>query len=348
MRENDDMEACIRFDWAIKKVLRNKANFDILEGFLTVLMERPIEIVDLLESEGNARSEYEKMNRVDLLAREANGELIIVEVQNSADPHFFQRMAYGSAKAIVDHLDVGMPYSAVKKVYGVNIVRFELGMGRDWLYDGKMEFHSRNGQPDLLVGQRFVEKYGKDTPGERFFPQYYVIRINSFDRIAASPIEEWIDYLKNGRVRRGTRVPGLSAVDARLKLSDMTPDERARYLYELDEIQTFNAALADGIEEKRDKFILEGKLELVRQMLANGSTMETMAAAMHVTPAELRQMLADDEKEKAEEAQRKKDKRLDELKVVRKMLSRGSTLEEISDVLDIPVEELQRMLDPFD
>lgn len=33
----------IRFDWAMKKLLRNKANFDILEGFLSELLREDIQ-----------------------------------------------------------------------------------------------------------------------------------------------------------------------------------------------------------------------------------------------------------------------------------------------------------------
>lgn len=43
----------IRFDWAIKRLLRNKANFGVLEGFLTVLLGEKIQIMEILESEGN-------------------------------------------------------------------------------------------------------------------------------------------------------------------------------------------------------------------------------------------------------------------------------------------------------
>ena len=43
----------IRFDWAVKRLLRNKANFGVLEGFLTVLLGETIRIVEILESEGN-------------------------------------------------------------------------------------------------------------------------------------------------------------------------------------------------------------------------------------------------------------------------------------------------------
>ena len=35
MSKNDSK--LIRFDWAIKTVLRDKANFDVLEGFLSAL-----------------------------------------------------------------------------------------------------------------------------------------------------------------------------------------------------------------------------------------------------------------------------------------------------------------------
>ena len=71
----------ITFDWAIKTILRDKANFDVLEGFLTALLGRPITILDMLENEGNRRDEADKYNRVDLLAKTGDGERIIVEVQ---------------------------------------------------------------------------------------------------------------------------------------------------------------------------------------------------------------------------------------------------------------------------
>ena len=39
----------IRFDWAMKRLLRNKANFAVLEGFLTTLLNEKIVIQKLLE-----------------------------------------------------------------------------------------------------------------------------------------------------------------------------------------------------------------------------------------------------------------------------------------------------------
>ena len=42
----------IRFDWAIKRLLRQKANFGVLEGFLTVFLGEQIKIEEILESGG--------------------------------------------------------------------------------------------------------------------------------------------------------------------------------------------------------------------------------------------------------------------------------------------------------
>ncbi|WP_448529757.1 hypothetical protein, partial [Raineya sp.] len=56
----------IRFDWAIKRLLRNKANFVVLEGFLSELLFEDIKIKEILESEGNQDSWEDKYNRVDI------------------------------------------------------------------------------------------------------------------------------------------------------------------------------------------------------------------------------------------------------------------------------------------
>ena len=54
------MSNYIRFDWAMKRLLRNKANFAVLEGFLTTLLRDRIKIQKLLESESNQEEEFDK------------------------------------------------------------------------------------------------------------------------------------------------------------------------------------------------------------------------------------------------------------------------------------------------
>ena len=52
----------ITFDWAIKRLLRSKANFGILEGFLSELLKEDITILD---SESNKDSNSEHSSNID-------------------------------------------------------------------------------------------------------------------------------------------------------------------------------------------------------------------------------------------------------------------------------------------
>ena len=61
---NSNENQIIRFDWAMKRLLRNKANFSVLEGLLTTLLGEKIIIRRLLESESNQEDEYDKYNRL--------------------------------------------------------------------------------------------------------------------------------------------------------------------------------------------------------------------------------------------------------------------------------------------
>ena len=87
----------ISFDWALKRLLRDKANFGVLEGFLTTLLNTNIKINRLLESEGNKNREDSKYNRVDLLAEDTDGELLLIEVQGEPEFAYFQRMLFGAS-----------------------------------------------------------------------------------------------------------------------------------------------------------------------------------------------------------------------------------------------------------
>ncbi|MDR0893725.1 MAG: Rpn family recombination-promoting nuclease/putative transposase, partial [Prevotellaceae bacterium] len=110
----------IRFDWAIKRLLRQKANFVVLEGFLSVLLGESIRIVEILESEGNQDAADDKYNRVDIKARDSKDEIIIIEVQNTRELAFMERILYGTAKAVTEHIHLGESFKEIKKIYSIS------------------------------------------------------------------------------------------------------------------------------------------------------------------------------------------------------------------------------------
>lgn len=116
----------------MKRLLRNKANFGVLEGLLTTLLGEKIIIQKLLESESNQEDEYDKYNRVDMLAENSKGELVLIEVQNNNEYAYFQRMLFGTSKLVTEYINRGNNYDKIRKVYSVNIVYFSLGHGTDF------------------------------------------------------------------------------------------------------------------------------------------------------------------------------------------------------------------------
>ncbi|MCI5115645.1 MAG: hypothetical protein D3912_12680, partial [Candidatus Electrothrix sp. AX1] len=123
----------ISFDWAMKKLLRSKANFEILEGFLSELLKEDIRILELLESESNKEDRKDKFNQVDLKVKNNREEIIIIEVQYEREFDYLQRILFSTSKVITEHLNESVPYSGIVKVISINILYFDLGLGSDYI-----------------------------------------------------------------------------------------------------------------------------------------------------------------------------------------------------------------------
>lgn len=268
----------VRFDWAIKRLLRQKANFGVLEGFLTVFLGEKVTIVDILESESNQQDEFDKFNRVDIKARNSKGEIIIVEVQNTSEVFYLERILYGVAKAITEHISLGDDYGEVKKVYSISVLYFDLGEGDDYLYKGQTNFFGIHTNDELKITTRQRDAIVRKAP-EEIFPTYYLIRVNNFDRVAVSPMEEWMRYLKKGEISADAKAPGLQEAREKLLYYQMDPDERHAYDEHLNAVMIQNDVLgnarAEGLAEGR----AEGRIEGRAEGLAEGKTSQQMLTA---------------------------------------------------------------------
>ena len=178
----------IRFDWAMKRLLRDKANYVIVEGLLTALLDKPIHIKSLLESEGNKEYSDDKFNRVDLLAENEHGELVIFEIQNDRELDYFHRMTYGVSKAITEYIKSG---------------------------------------------------------------ETYVLRVDEFDKVAATPLDEWISFLKTGDIPANATAPGLAEARERLHIASLSDEERQRYNHDMENLRYQRSVLYTGRYEGR-------------------------------------------------------------------------------------------------
>lgn len=259
----------IRFDWAMKRLLRNKANFGVLEGLLTTLLKETITIQKLLESESNQEDEFDKYNRVDILAEDSKGELILIEVQNNNEYAYFQRMLFGTSKLVTEYINRGEGYDKVRKVYSVNIVYFALGSGKDTVYHGKTEFRGIH-DGDILELTPFQKQTFKVDSVSQLYPEYYILKVNDFNQVAKSPLEEWIYYLNTGDIPDTATAPGLHEARERLKLDRMTKTELDAYYRHLDNVVILRSNIYTEREEGRWEGREEERMANARKMKIKG------------------------------------------------------------------------------
>jgi predicted transposase/invertase (TIGR01784 family) len=280
----------VRFDWAIKRLLRNKANFDILEGFLSELLHEDYKITQILESEGNKDTGNDKFNRVDILVENQKDELVIVEIQNTREADYFQRMLYGTSKVIVEHIAEGQPYSQVKKVYSVNIVYFDLGQGDDYVYHGMTTFLGIHSNHELELSEKQKELFKKTSVSD-LYPEYYVIKTNRFNEIARDTLDEWIYFLKTAEIRDEFTAKGLRAASQKLDIMKLEPADRKEYDRYL-EAQRSDASFVETVQLEISSAVREALRVRAEEALKKGFTVDIVADVTGLPAVEV-QKIAD-------------------------------------------------------
>ncbi|MDR0307447.1 MAG: Rpn family recombination-promoting nuclease/putative transposase [Chitinispirillales bacterium] len=284
----------IRFDWAIKRLLRNKADYTVLEGFLSVLLNDDIKIINIKESEGNQEHALDKFNRVDMLVENAKGELLIIELQNSAEVDYYLRMLYGVSKAITEHITLSDGYHKVRKVYHINILYFDMGDGSDYVYHGITEYRGIHNDSVLQLTEKQKKFFAKGNVKD-LYPEYYILCVNEFDNVAKDSLDEWIYYLKNTEIPENFTARGLKEAREKLVYDSMTEEEKSAYRYyigqagyEQNSIRTsYESGKFDGKAEGRAEGRAEGEaqktVEIARKMLEKGMSVEDICELSGLT-----------------------------------------------------------------
>jgi len=271
----------VSFDWAIKKILRSKANFDVLEGFLSELLFEDITILEILDTESNKDTRFNKSNRVDIKVRNSKDEIILVEVQYSSELDYLQKISYSSSKAITEHIGEGSSFSDVSKIISVNILYFDFGTGSDYIYKGTTNFVGIHNKTKLELDEAQKKLYPVEKV-EQLFPEYYLIKVKNFDDVAKTPLDEWINFLKNEEIADNTKAKGLEKAKSTLDILKLEEDEKISYdkyqydlhhqasiyesTYVLGMLDGREEGIEQGIEQERQKN-REEKLNIAKSLL---------------------------------------------------------------------------------
>lgn len=276
------MDTLVRFDWAIKRLLRNKADYCIVEGLLTALLGRKITIQSLLESESNQESSDDKFNRVDILAEDEDKALYIFEIQNNRELDYFHRMAYGTSKAMAEYMKKGEPYSSIRKIYSVNIVYFDLGQGKDYVYKGTTTFIGMHDEDVLLLSSSQKDAFGCNAPDD-IFPEYYILRVENFDSVAKTPLDEWISFLKTGDIPVTATAPGLQEARERLRVDRLSEEEQESYYRMMENLRYQRSVIDTGRAEGR----AEERIAIAKKLKANNQEISFISLVTSLSESEI-------------------------------------------------------------
>jgi len=265
----------IRFDWAMKKLLRDKANFDVLEGFLCALLDdENIKILNILESETNQDDEDDKFNRVDLLIQDCEKRKIYIEIQNTRETDYLESLLFATSKIIVEHQDLGENFKDISKVISISILYFNLGIGDDYIYFGTNEFIGLNSRNKLILKKRVIVSESLE-PKYKFvekniFPEYYLITVERYQNIVKKKIDEWIYMIKNNEVADGSSSKNIDKAKQKLAEINMTEMERKSYEKYLINLAKDKDVVNTAKEEGRD----ERNIEIAKKMKLKGKTID--------------------------------------------------------------------------
>ena len=222
-------------------------------------------------------------------------------------------MLYGTSKAITEYIYEGDEYSQVRKVYSISIVYFDIGQGSDYIYHGKSVFKGVHTGDTLRLSVKQQEKFTKHDAGD-LFPEYYILRVNEFNQHAVTPLDEWIRFLKSGKIDENTQVEGLRLARRQLQISCLSKEERRAYKEERrayerhienrriqwDVLNTareegLDEGVAQGRAEGRERGLAEGRAEgrteaicdIARNMKAKGLSPELIAQTTGLSQEEV-------------------------------------------------------------
>lgn len=280
----------IRFDWAMKRLLQNRADFVVVEGLLSTILNEKITVLRVFATKPNAEDDISECFRTNLLIVNSNGEQALVEMQNNNEYAYFQRMLFGTSKLVTEYINRGEGYEKVRKVYSVNIVYFTLGHGKDTVYHGKTEFRDVH-TGELLELSPFQRQTFKVDAVSQLYPEYYILKVNDFNKVAKSPLEEWIYYLNTGDIPDNATAPGLSEARERLRLARMSKEELNAYYRHLDNLVILRDNVYTERAEGRAEGLVEGErkkgMEIARQLKSMGMAVDLIAQATGLTEDEI-------------------------------------------------------------
>jgi len=257
------MSTIISFDYAIKYLLKDKGDYEIVEGFISAILKdagySAVKIKSLLESD--KEDSIIKSNLADVVVEDEAGHKYIVEIDRSYTNLFLHKACFNSSRLIVDSISKSEDYSTIKKIFHINLLYFPFDNMKTPLYHGKTIF--RELDKEHPVNLHIADMGGRIFDAYNVFPEYFVISVPVFNDVIKDELDEWLYIAKHSEVREDFKSPYMKKVAQRLNILTMTPAERKAY----HEYMNKSLKERDYIVSAEEKGEEKAKTEIAKKML---------------------------------------------------------------------------------
>jgi predicted transposase/invertase (TIGR01784 family) len=274
----------VSFDYAIKYLLRDKANFSIVEGFISALLQtkgyKPIKILALLESESNREDDKLKRSLADMIVEDTDHNKYIIEIERSFRDNFIHKACFNSSRLIVDNISEGKDFRDIVKIFHISLLYFQIG-NKGVIYHGKTIIHDIDTNERLMVHIQ-NKKTHEFYDAVDILPEYFFISVPMFNDIIEKEIDQFLYVMKHDDVPKDFESPYMKQILNKLKILKMTKEEHDEYLYyknhvdvDLDTLYTaerigLEKGMAKGMERGLAKGIEQGLVKGIEQGLEKG------------------------------------------------------------------------------
>jgi len=278
----------ISFDYAIKYLLKDKGDYEIVEGFISALLTsegyKPIKIRALLDGESNKESKHLKRSIADVIVEDEQGNNYIVEIDRAYTDLFLQKAVFNTSRLIVDNLGANQDYLQIKKVFHINLLYFPFENTKAPLHHGKVIFHEidQTHSIDIHLVDRGMQMYDVHN----IFPEYFLISIPLFNDVIKEEIDEWLYLMKHSEVKEDFKSPYMKKAAERLSILTMSNQEREIYdSYVMDSMKGRDYLISAEAKGESKKAI-----EIARAMLAKKKPIEEIEEFTGLSKGEIEKL----------------------------------------------------------
>lgn len=286
----------VSLDYAIKYLLKNKGDYEIVEGFISAILQDAgypaVKVTNLLDGESNKESEELKQSVADVIVEDQQGHKYIVEIDSYYAGYFLHKACFNTSRLIVDTIRASQDYTSIKKIFHINLIYFAYANMKSPIYHGQTIFKEIEHESSRKLHSS--NKYDKEVDIHNLFPEYFIISVPIFNDVIKNEIDEWLYVAKHSEVRDDFKSPYMKKVAERLNLLKMTTKERIAYNKYVNESLKQRDYLLSAEEKGREEGFEKGEennaITTAKKMLAKRKPINSIIEFTGLTIEKIEQL----------------------------------------------------------